>query len=73
MTHYIQAPFTSGPELRPEVWPRWLPGTTLRDRDAHWASDWKVRAACGAEVLWAEPGHPSTRRRRCPDCLRVVR
>ncbi|RCW40214.1 hypothetical protein DFQ14_11295 [Halopolyspora algeriensis] len=73
MTHYSQAPFTSVPELRPEVWPRWLPGTTLRDREVHWAPELNARAACGAEVMWAEPDHPATRRHRCPDCVRAVR
>lgn len=52
-----------------ETWPRWLPAPNLRDNELHWT----VRrgdetGACGAPVMWAEPGHPTTRRRRCRRC-----
>ncbi|MDR7301419.1 hypothetical protein JOF55_001600 [Haloactinomyces albus] len=62
----------SVPELHPEVWPRWLPGTHLRDPYTHWSRDRFGPGACGQPVMWAKPGHVATRRRCCPDCLRVL-
>lgn len=60
------------PELLSEVWPRWLPGTHLRDRHTHLARDRYGPGACGQPVMWAKPSHDATRRPCCPDCLRVT-
>lgn len=46
---------------------RWLPAPTLTDRHVHLAST-DGRGLCGAEVMWARDGHPSTLRTRCPQC-----
>ncbi|MEV0700165.1 hypothetical protein AB0I53_19965 [Saccharopolyspora sp. NPDC050389] len=53
-----------------EIYPRWLPGTSLRDLETHVVTQHRdTHGACGAPVMWAEPGHPTTFRNRCPDCL----
>lgn len=65
-------PLTSAPVLHPETWPRWLPGTHLRDLYTHLAESGTGPAACGQPVMWARPGHPTTERRRCPDCLQAA-
>lgn len=52
-----------------EVWPRWLPGTNLRDRHTHLARSPRDSAGvCGFPVMWAREGHPSSTRPRCPEC-----
>lgn len=54
-----------------ETYPRWLPGTSLRDREAHFVVEEKATVgACGQPVMWAKPGHPATMRPRCADCVR---
>ncbi|MBB5158719.1 hypothetical protein BJ970_006318 [Saccharopolyspora phatthalungensis] len=53
-----------------EVYPRWLPGPSLRDTETHLVAQQRNSyGACGGLVMWAEPGHPTTMRPRCPDCL----
>ncbi|WP_145739635.1 hypothetical protein [Saccharopolyspora dendranthemae] len=49
---------------------RWLPSTSLRDLETHLAVEGERAAACGQGVMWARPGHPTTRRPRCSDCER---
>lgn len=52
-----------------EVWPRWLPGTNLRDRHTHLArSPRNSTGVCGFPVMWAREDHPTCRRPRCPEC-----
>lgn len=41
-----------------EIWPRWLPGDSLRDRETHHVLRRGEPGLCGANVMWAEPGHP---------------
>lgn len=60
------------PELRPEVWPRWLPAPNLRDPYTHYTFKGEERSICGAEIMWAKVGHPTTERPQCPRCQRVV-
>lgn len=50
---------------------RWLPAPTLADRHVHLARA-DGRGLCGAEVMWARDGHPSTERPRCPECTEAA-
>ncbi|WP_093418125.1 hypothetical protein [Saccharopolyspora flava] len=52
---------------------RWLPAPTLRDLDVHLAASGTTTAVCGTPIMWAAPGHPSTLRPRCDDCVRKSR
>jgi hypothetical protein len=61
------------PPIEEETWPRWLPGTTLRDPETHYVLCRGESGLCGQETMWAEPGHPTTKRPRCPDCVRLSR
>lgn len=55
-----------------EVWPRWLPSPGLRALDTHFVL-WPGGAGeCGAEVMWADVGHPTTARPRCSVCLQIA-
>lgn len=54
-------------------YPRWLPGTTLRDRFTHLVlKAGHTTGVCGDPVMWARVGHPTTERPGCPDCLSLV-
>ncbi|GAB3670415.1 hypothetical protein GCM10027597_01650 [Saccharopolyspora tripterygii] len=52
-------------------YPRWLPSPSLRDRETHLAYS-PLQSACGAQVMWAQPGHPATQRPHCSSCERVL-
>lgn len=52
-----------------ERWPRWLPAPYLRDQSTHYVQRRGERGACGAETMWAEPGHSTTERPHCRECL----
>lgn len=56
-----------------ETWPRWLPGVSLRDRETHYVLRRGEPGLCGASVMWAEPGHPTTTRPRCTECQKRSR
>lgn len=55
-----------------EVWPRWLPSPGLRSRETHHVARPGGTGACGAVVMWATVGHPTTTRPRCWVCERIV-
>ena len=50
---------------------RWLPAPHLLDHETHLAPESADKALCGAAVMYVDPGHPSTKRPRCPDCQRI--
>jgi hypothetical protein len=54
-----------------ERWPRWLPAPYLRDQCTHYVQCRGERGACGAETMWAEPGHATTERPRCRECVHL--
>ncbi|MEU5846670.1 MmyB family transcriptional regulator [Saccharopolyspora shandongensis] len=55
-----------------EVWPRWLPSPGLRVLDTHLVLRPGASGECGAEVMWAAVGHPTTTRPRCAVCARIA-
>lgn len=55
-----------------ERWPRWLPAPYLRDQRTHYVQRRGERGACGAETMWAEPGHCTTERPHCRECLHLA-
>lgn len=55
-----------------ETWPRWLPSTWLRNKEAHLVRKRGEHGLCGEETMWAEPGHPTTKRPRCAECQRLA-
>lgn len=51
-----------------ETWPRWLPSPYLRDQKTHLVEQRGKRGLYEQETMWAEPGHPTTKRPHCPEC-----
>ena len=51
---------------------RWLPAPHLLDHETHLAPESAGTALCGAGVMYADPGHPTTQRPRCPECRRIA-